>query len=289
MEEIKSNAPVDFTQEPVILEFLKKNVFPKYFPGQTPVFANEKRDQYAGIDFFIGGHKYDVKAQTNNYINNPTPTFCLEAACYNPNGEWVKGWLTKKVDTEYWIFVWIYDAKVEKRGKNNFVVKPEDIYTAEIMVVDAVALKNKIIIPKMSLDEIWEFSKTIIKHETEKHPNLFEVESPISIPQNGLKFTLTTQKVEHPVNIILFKDVYKRFATIHCLYSRGKMADLPAPIPVKHCKLCEDYNKAADRHLRTCMVPKINFKNEIFLSCPNYFTSRKCDCTKNVPELNVRT
>lgn len=115
----------------LMFDFIDANLGTK---SELIKFEDDAEKQYQGIDVvtqYANGLKLftDIKCQTNDYIGNPTPTFCLELS-YLKYGDWRQGWFlddTKK--TDYYLFVWIPQANTK------YITNLDDIVEMHLMFV----------------------------------------------------------------------------------------------------------------------------------------------------------
>ena len=189
--------------------------------------------QYAGVDIITTCNLHntyiDVKCQTNTYINNPTPTFCLELSYFK--GDTIKeGWFTKEDQlTDYFLFVWI-----PKASSNDCSITTESqLSEVECMLV----FKN----------DIWDYlnstgvTKTDLIQAAE---NLRKMDKNFCRCGTTKKLKLTRSDFlpEKPVNLVIPKYQYLAMPHTECFY---------------YNKACNNYftyvnQTAAKRFLNAC-------------------------------------
>lgn len=202
-----SNFKIDLEQEQYPIDFLKKYFFP-YIEKQGILqnYIVDKNIQLTGIDIiFHYPNKMinvDIKAQMNRYINNPTPTFCLELE-YLKDNIIKQGWLFRSdLATQLYGFIWIDSAICDdKHLIHNF----EDINKLTILFV----YKSSII----SYLESIGFNKTrldtyISDLKQQKETNGCKQTRLI----NGLKLFQTLYLSEQPVNLVVPISIWNQLA-----------------------------------------------------------------------------
>lgn len=205
----------DLSQEqiltPIFYDMVFKNYLDLCWGSQSELikFSDNSDLQYAGVDVIThtiyGDIKTDIKCQTNTYINNPTPTFCLELSFYKQE-ELRDGWFLKDDQlTDYFLFVWIPNAITI----NNYINKQEQLNEVEFMLVYK--------------QDIWDFLNSI---EITKNSLRKAAESLRNITQNSFKRGTTEivklKRSDHlpeaPINLIISKQQYLKMPHTQCFY-----------------------------------------------------------------------
>lgn len=205
----------DVEQEHVLTKILYDMLFKEYLDiiwNSTSKIVNFEESpelQYAGVDIITVHNSQntyiDVKCQTNAYINNPTPTFCLELSYYKENSI-KEGWFVKTDQlTDYFLFVWIPNASVN----DNYISEQEQLNEVECMLVKK--------------SDIWEYLSNIgISKDglIETAENLRHIDS--SSCKYGfaekVKLTKSDFLPEKPINLIITKNQYLKMPHTECFY-----------------------------------------------------------------------
>lgn len=122
-----TNYERDFEQEQYPIAYLRKYFFPYIQKkGIMQQYITDKNTQLSGVDIVLEYPNkqlnLDIKAQMNKYINNPTPTFCLELE-YMKDKELKEGWLFREdLLTDMYGLIWIHDAKCD----GNYLLHSEE-------------------------------------------------------------------------------------------------------------------------------------------------------------------
>lgn len=209
----------DVTQEeiltPIIIDIMSDYLTD--YELEMISFKDNEDLQYHGVDFIMNNKhntdkwNVDVKCQTNEYINNPTPTFSLELN-YILNGEKKIGWFLKKDNiTDYYLFTWIHKANVT----DNIIQHKDEIEIMDCMLVYKPNiyeyLKTQGYKPNILLKEADDLRKS---NQSYKY-----IESPIG--KNDIKLVCSKHLAEKPVNIILNKTTYLELPkTKYFIYSK---------------------------------------------------------------------
>lgn len=100
---------------------------------QTTTYRPEdKETQIKGIDVVVNGYNIDEKAAIT-YINKELPTFAIEIALLNKNGEWQEGWYTSpKSETD--IYTFVTDITAENSNPTEEQIK--SLYVCSIKTLD---------------------------------------------------------------------------------------------------------------------------------------------------------
>lgn len=227
MMSIKSKFNNDAKQEKILTPIIANLLGTKFqqYGGSIRIIDYDKDSdkQYAGIDFeYIRKQKvtnFDVKCQTNKYINNPTPTFCLEITSKNKHNKRVMGWLFKEDNrTDYYVFVWIHKATLNEVG---LIESLSQIDLMDIMLVKKTDIFDYFDKIGLKRDFIFEKANTLVKDGgystricSDKNPR-------------GIKMTYSTSLQEAPVNIVIPKMTYASFPN-SCFYIYDKKKGLYA-------------------------------------------------------------
>ena len=207
----KSMRKQDTKQEKIINSFLYDNFFTKV--NKTSCLIEDKELQIAGVDLQMKNKKdnivnIDIKAQSSSrYINNPRPTFVLELSSLNCYQQPTVGWfLNTSLVTDYYSFVWINDAVVDE---NNRIASPDNINEVEIMTVSRKHLKEYMskLLGDCDVDDVIEDMR-----------NTGDTKRPLA---KGVSFSHTPSLFEKPVNLVVHKNILKKFAISHCRVTQG--------------------------------------------------------------------
>ena len=149
MTMVESTRPMDTIQEAKVIAFLDKYLYVKVFDNYELVHDDIRQKQ--GIDILVNEDgkevRHDIKAQASpSYINNPTPTFCMELLFDKKNDDETvhtyNGWFVRDgLLTDFYGLCWIHKARKNASG---YFDSPEDIEELEIYFVDKHKLKEYI-------------------------------------------------------------------------------------------------------------------------------------------------
>lgn len=210
----KSNRKNDMQQERIISDFLMKNYFTK--KNESARLINEEALQFAGVDVRMENKlgqtlNIDIKAQASaKYINNPTDTFVLELAFLDRAGNPFVGWfLNEKIITDYYTFVWVIDSNVDEKKQLH---SADDIKKVEIMTVDKKKLTDYIM--PLLKENNYEATIATMRNTEETYQSL----------ARGVHYIHTPFLNEKPVNLVVKKDILKRFACAHDIVSQKGIA-----------------------------------------------------------------
>jgi hypothetical protein len=211
---------VDLEQEKIVrdcvyLKFLKKYIEPKYIAKVSNVDTLDF--QLKGIDFVICFKnktiKSDLKAQTNNYINSPTPTFCFEMS-YLKKGDLKKGWfLRDDLDTEQYILMWIYKADIIKSKGTSYIKDANDIHDFELMFIRKQSIENylnKIGLTKEKIKQVDNYMRS--RNITRLYYDISTLHLSHEKPRKKITFVLSFFLEEKPINIVISKTTLSKLA-----------------------------------------------------------------------------
>lgn len=214
MSELVSNRKTDSKQEKLFNQFLFDYFFSKI--NKTSKLIYDRELQIAGVDLQFNGAKtgnllnVDIKAQSSKkYLNAPRPTFLLELSSINRYGEDFVGWfLNPDLITDYYAFMWIPKAKVNADGGIN---SPDDIEKAEVMLVSKKKIKIYIseLLKRKGYDNLQSVVDDMRTNEIERIPL-----------EKGINFSHTPTLYEKPVNIVVHKNILKRFSIAHYIVTK---------------------------------------------------------------------
>ena len=181
-------------------------------------FEDDADAQYQGIDFVMSNSdnssswNVDLKCQTNEYINSPTPTFSLEL-CYQKDGVRKLGWFIKNDNlTDYYLFAWIKKANLDE---NQMITSKEQIEYMDFMFV------KKEDIYKFLGDN--GFTASGLLDDAFSLVASGERMKKICSNHYNVKLVCSTHLAEKPVNIIVSKYTYLHMPnTIYLVYEKGK-------------------------------------------------------------------
>lgn len=214
MSELVSNRKTDSKQEKLFNQFLFDYFFSKI--NKTSKLIYDRELQIAGVDLQFNGAKtgnllnVDIKAQSSKkYLNAPRPTFLLELSSINRYGEDFVGWfLNPDLITDYYAFMWIPKAKVNADGGIN---SPDDIEEAEVMLVSKKKIKTYIseLLKRKGYDDLQSVIDDMRINEIERIPL-----------EKGINFSHTPTLYEKPVNIVVHKNILKKFSIAHYIVTK---------------------------------------------------------------------
>ena len=217
MSEIVSNRKTDSKQDKLFNQFLFDYFF--YKINKTSKLIYDRELQIAGVDLQFNGAKtgnllnVDIKAQSSKkYLNAPRPTFLLELSSINRYGEDFVGWfLNPDLITDYYAFMWIPKAKVNPNGGIN---SPDDIEEAEVMLVSKHMIKDYIsnLLSKKGYNDLQSVIYDMRNYEIER----------IALDK-GIYFSNTQTLYEKPVNIVVHKNILKKFSIAHYIVTKEKL------------------------------------------------------------------
>lgn len=217
MSELVSNRKTDSKQEKLFNQFLFDYFFSKI--NKTSKLIYDRELQIAGVDLQFNGVKtgnllnVDIKAQSSKkYLNAPRPTFLLELSSINRYGEDFVGWfLNPDLITDYYAFMWIPKAKVNPNGGIN---SPDDIEEAEVMLVSKHMIKDYIsnLLSKKGYNDLQSVIYDMRNNEIERIPL-----------DKGINFSHTPTLYEKPVNIVVHKNILKKFSIAHYIVTKEKL------------------------------------------------------------------
>lgn len=173
----------DEKREKILTNFIIENLFP------TASIIEDKELQIKGVDIIRDNIKIDLKGQiSDNYINNPRPTFALELLTNDRTGTPMIGWfLDNKKITDRYGFCWIPKGTKE----------PFAIDSLEYMEIDIKKLKEYLAVD-MNLNKMYEIAQAI--QGTDERYKINQYLSIVSSPH----------LVEQPVNLVVNKEYYKQ-------------------------------------------------------------------------------
>lgn len=221
---MENNFKRDLEQEIITRNFIYNNFIKKYlclnFDLEVSNIDNIE-EQLNGSDFilnFKNNNTYymDLKAQTNKYIENPTPTFCLELS-WLKNKEYKYGWfLREDLKTNKYIFMWIHKANYVDTPKNRLLTNENDIKSAEIMIIDTQKIHkylDDLLLNNYYLDKVQDYMR---KNNIYKIYYDIDTRKLVSNKiKNSLTFTLSYKLPEQPINLVINKKVWEQLASAH--------------------------------------------------------------------------
>lgn len=170
------------------------DIVEKYIFDYEVDIVRDKELQIDGIDAIADGVAIDFKFQVGDrYVGNPTDTFSLELQTDNRYGESMIGWFlddTKKTDA--YGFVWVHKG----------TINPFTVQKIEYMQVDVKKLKEYVF-SKISTDVLSKYINKLYGYKDYCFVSEFKIVS-------------SGQLFEKPINLIVKKDILKKFATKHC-------------------------------------------------------------------------
>jgi hypothetical protein len=214
---------VDLVQEQITRDCVNQNFFKKYIEPKYNAKIDSIDDldtQFKGIDFVMHFNNQtinsDLKAQTNNYINNPTPTFCLELS-YMLRGDLKNGWFVRDdLDTEQYIFMWIHQANVVKVKNMSYINNVNDIHNYELMFIKKESIQNYLNTIGLTKENIKQIDKHIRNNNISRL--YYDIETQKTCekrPQQKLTFVYSTFLEEKVINLVLPKQQLSKIAQAH--------------------------------------------------------------------------
>lgn len=158
----------------------------------------DKKLQISGIDtiFTYQGQKYECDEKAAVRYRN-LKTFSLELSFIDKNGDIAVGWfLSQKNRNNSYLFVWIDDGEIE-------IALVEK--SAILKYLQSLGWTNELLLKKQR--------KIRYALDNDKFEYLGNLDN------DGLKFHYSKQLVEKPINILLYRDVYRKLAIFNKFYS----------------------------------------------------------------------
>ena len=200
---VEDNRERDSFVEHEISKFLDKCIFnTKWFTdvkrftnhndqinGKDIVFTLAEKDLYNAI--------VDEKAQADSkYIGNAIPTFVLELSFLSKGKELTEGWFVQDNDTQFYLFIWIIEV-FDNSEEAKYYLKEENIKTIDYCLVSKKLLRDELEKFNYTVNELRRKSKEIrdngIFGQIDKGKN------------KDFYFFFTEDKIEKPVNIVIYK------------------------------------------------------------------------------------
>lgn len=205
---MKSEFENDVKGEEVVATFLEK-YFYKKLPLRNYHRNKDMTNQNKGIDLeFItkkGHYVVDEKAAIR--YPNGLKTFAFEIS-YVKDGVIKEGWFFDDTkETSHYILIWPIrkDIPPEK-------LKIEDIYSAELMLVDRFEFQ-KYILKKYNL------GKEDFLKKAKEIRNKGKIEGPPNIKESSAKYYYSTQLAEKPINIVFRKEELLQSKAVKAYYN----------------------------------------------------------------------
>ena len=195
----------DLKREKIVTQFLQKYFFSRVYEHFETV--EDRQRQLQGIDVIADGHLIDIKSQSSDkYINNPTSSFILELSFLRQEGDECIGWfLNNELLTEQYAFVWIHKAQLNCGQLKS----SEDIYKAEIMLVDKQPLKYTI--------NCWRSDTELFN---KAHEMRLSATRRCDCSLDGVHISHTHHLDERPTNIVAQKTFLKKFSVGHYIVTK---------------------------------------------------------------------
>ena len=224
---VQSHFNRDLEQEQIPIQFLQEKLFP-YLAMKNDISVEYIKDlskQYKGIDIVLNYKDYcltrniDVKAQMNNYIGNPTPTFCLELSYFKDNVPKTGWFLKEDLETDTYFFVWIHSADHEWENKNKILKESNQIKNMEIMCVNKQIISeyfDSIGLTHAFLEEVSEYmveqNQKKLYYDSQMHKLIIPNETTGRYP---LSFVKSSGLSECPVNLVVSKRIWSELCSAH--------------------------------------------------------------------------
>jgi hypothetical protein len=178
-----------------ISDFLDKT----FYAEETTDFTrnNDKTLQVCGIDtiFIYDGTKYECDEKAAVRYRN-LKTFALELSFINKNGDLNIGWLLdKKNRNNSYLFVWI------------------DVSEIEVALVEKVSIFQYL--------ESIGWTKEHLFKKQQQIRDAFDNSTTVylgKLDDDGIKFHYSNQLVEKPINILLYRDTFRKLSVFNKVY-----------------------------------------------------------------------
>lgn len=227
-----NNFQRDLQQEIYPTQYLQHYFFPylKKNYGANIEIINDIERQLQGIDLILKYNKsskvnfIDIKTQLNNYIENPTPTFCLELS-YLKNNEIKDGWLIKEnLKTSMWILGWIHKSNYVLINKNKQLTNFNDIKNLEIMCVEkqkTLDYLEQLNLNKPKLKEINDYIRN--NHISKCYYDYKNNKFVSNKTYNTFTFSCSYFLPEQCINLVIPKYIWEKLCSAHYFIKQNEI------------------------------------------------------------------
>lgn len=206
----KSNRKEDARLEMIVNEFLDDYFYTREFDKAKWVV--DKEGQLKGIDVYLTSEKYgldnakvDIKSAVK-YSNRYLSTFSLELSFIGYRGDERTGWfLNDELETEYYLFLYPRSQK----------------YYTDMIFKDDIDYIDYYLVKKEDLMKFFQSrgydKERLIEVSNEMRKEFAETREDKIIRDSGSEnfhFTLSGKLAEQPVNAVVKRRVYEKYATI---------------------------------------------------------------------------
>ena len=223
MEKI-DNFKRDLEQERIPIEYLKNYFFPYVEKNlnYSVQYIEDINTQLEGIDIVLEKNNIkgniDVKAQMNNYINNPIPTFCFELF-YIKNNICKTGWfLRNDLKTNTYMFVWIIKSKYLIENNNKILTGYNDIEKIEIMTINKIDIERYFENIGLRKDILFNI-ENILGNNTKIYYDIYGKN--FSYNKSMISFSKSIFLPENPINVVVNKKILKEICATHYFVSKN--------------------------------------------------------------------
>lgn len=228
----ENNFDRDLQQEIFPTQYLQHYFFPyleKIYGANIEIIQDIER-QLEGIDLILNYNTsskinyIDIKTQLNNYIANPTPTFCLELS-YIKDNVIKDGWLLKEnLKTTMWMLGWIHESNYILISKNKQLTNFNDIKNLEIMCIEkqkTLNYLNDLGLTNQKLKEINDYIRT--NHISKCFYDYTIGEFVSNKTLNTFTFTCSYFLPEQCINLVIPKYIWEKLCSAHYFIKQDKI------------------------------------------------------------------
>ena len=219
MEELTTTRSKDQVSTAAIDQFVSRFFFKKVYGAHEMVTDRDR--QLKGIDVIVGNMKIDCKAMSApQYINHPRPTFVQEIWSYSPKAHtYREGWFVNPGETTHYLFIWVTKANV---AKGNYITNSKEIEELEVMLVDSAAF-HEFVYSYASRERLVSYGWHMIENKISEPVQLSNF---FSWGRLAPSMVRSGQLAEGPVNLVMPKDILRRFAVKHCYVTAKEITDI---------------------------------------------------------------
>lgn len=156
----------------------------------------------------------------NNYISNPTPTFCMELFYLKNNNKKLGWFLRDDLKTDTYIFTWIHKSKYIIQNNNKLLTNYNDIDELEIMIlnkIDILKYFSKIGITR----EMLIFTENIFNSTNKIYFDYYNKN--FTYNKSNIGFTKSIYLPEQPINIVVNKKIWKEISAAHYIIKKSSI------------------------------------------------------------------
>ena len=206
---MKSNRKEDSRLEGIVNRFLEDHLFPEF---DNVKYVTDKETQLKGVDVIITSEKLgldeaktDIKSAVK-YSTRYLGTFSLELSFLGWRGEERTGWFVNDdLETEYYLFIY---PRSEKYYTD--MVSKEDIDYIDYYLVK----KEDIMGFLLSRGYDKERLVNVVKEMRERYAEAGGDKLTLDSGSENFHFTLSGRLAEKPVNIVMKRQVYEKYAVM---------------------------------------------------------------------------